>query len=115
MRAFRLVLALLWAIGLACCSGAEQRAPAEALGAALKVSSLSVERAQNKDCWVRCGPGYVCNLESGRCEPGACQARCDVAWHCVHDPKNGDYCLRDSDSAGTPGALNVSPAPASSL
>jgi hypothetical protein len=116
MRAFRPVLALLFALGLASSCGAEQRAPAEeALGASLKVGSLSVSRAQKKDCWVRCGAGSVCNVDSGRCEPGKCLARCDVAWHCVHDVEDGDYCLRDSDGTGTPGSLHGSPAPKASL
>jgi hypothetical protein len=35
-------------------------------------------------------------------------ARCDAASHCVRDAKNGDYCLRDSDSSGTPGSVRVS-------
>src|SRR5687767_13481046 len=104
MRASRPVLALLFAIGLSSCSGAEPRSPAkEALGAALNVTALSGERAQKKDWWGRCGPGYVCNLESERCEFGECRARCDMAWHCVRDAQEGDYCVRDSDGAGTPG------------
>jgi hypothetical protein len=102
-------------MALASCGGAEQRAPAkEGLGATVNVGSLGIKRAQNKDCWVRCGAGYVCNLESGRCEPGECLARCDAAWHCVHDPQQGDYCVRDSDGTGTPGSLHVSPAPKAS-
>jgi hypothetical protein len=111
MRAFRPVLVLLFATGLASCGGAEKRAPAgEALGAALKVTSLTSERAKKKDCWARCGAGYVCNRESGRCEFGDCLARCDVAWHCVRDAREGDYCVRDSDSTGTPGSVHLSPA-----
>jgi hypothetical protein len=98
-------------MALSGCSGVEQRAPAEeALAAALNVGSLSAKRAQNTDCWVRCGTGTLCNLETGRCEPGQCLARCDAAWHCVRDAKNGDYCMRDSDSSGTPGSVRLSSA-----
>ena len=110
MRAFGAFIALLVGLGLASCSGTEQRAYGkEAAGAALEVGSLGAQRAATKDCWIRCGEGYVCNLESGSCERGECVPSCESGSHCVRDTRSENHCVLDSN--GTRGSVHLSSAP----
>lgn len=47
------------------------------------VAATGVNRALTKECWAACTPGYVCNHESGLCEPGECKPTCQEAQVCA--------------------------------
>jgi hypothetical protein len=115
MTALHPVCAFVALLGIASCSGTEQGTHAqEAAGAALKVGSLSADRAASSYCWVHCGSGFLCNEESGECERGECLPSCEYGSHCILDVRGERYCVSDSDRKGTRGSLRISTSSASS-
>lgn len=102
-------LALVALVALAACSEANKQTYAQAaVGTVGAVAAVGVYRALTHDCWARCGPGYLCNQESGLCELGECLPGCEYGWHCMRDVR-GYRCV--SDSANQPVVSSVSSPP----
>jgi len=100
--------ALLAAVG---CRSGDFGAAAAGLGAG--VVTAGVLRATTGTCWARCGPGDVCNRESGLCEAGECYPACPVGQSCARE-LDGSYRCADDPTVFRPGAATTSPAPAAS-
>jgi hypothetical protein len=99
------------------CSDANQNTYAQAaLATGILFGAVGIHRAITNDCWARCSPGYLCNHESGLCEPGECVPACEFGAHCARDVNGAYRCLRDSDPAVTaaamPGITPATPPPA---
>ena len=83
-------------LALGACSEANQQNYVKAAAATgVAVAAVGVNRAITNDCWARCSTGYLCNEESGLCEPGECLPGCEVGSHCVRDVRGMTYCVRD--------------------
>lgn len=74
------VWAMVAASAGACGGSNESKAVA---ATAVMVAATGVNRALTKECWAACTPGYVCNHESGLCEPGECQPSCQETQVCA--------------------------------
>jgi hypothetical protein len=73
---------------------------AGALGFAVGLAAIN--RAITGDCWGRCSVGYICNRETGLCEPGECLTACDVGSHCVRNSDGETYCVPEGLAFGSP-------------
>ena len=82
------------------CSGTSEGGRA-AIGAGVAIAATGIHRAATGDCWGRCSPGYVCNSESGFCEPGECNPTCPDGYSCTVTP-TGTSCQSTPQPAFNP-------------
>ncbi len=92
---------LLSALG---CSTHEATAATATVSGA--VAFAAVNRAVTGDCWGRCSNGYVCNHESGLCEPGECNPSCTAGYQCSVVPA-GYACTPEGGTTWSPSASNA--------
>jgi hypothetical protein len=72
---FGLGLAAFVAIGFGCRLGGVSQGPAALIFGATAIAGTAVYRGATGGCWAACNTGWVCNSESGRCEPERARER----------------------------------------
>jgi hypothetical protein len=104
------------ALGMSCSDANKNTYAQAAAGTGIMLGAVGLHRALTNDCWARCSPGYLCNQESGLCEPGDCAPACEFGAHCARDTNGAYRCFRDADptvtAAATPGVTPATPPPA---
>ncbi len=70
------------------------------------VAFAALNRAATGDCWGRCSNGYVCNHESGLCEPGECNPSCTAGYQCSVVPA-GYACTPEGGATWSPSSSNT--------